>query len=210
MVYNSRIDAGILLAQELKEYKNEDAVVLALPRGGVVIAEEVAKRLNLPLGVVLVKKISHPSFPEYAIGAIAEDEDPIYSRNDIKYIDQDWLKNEEKRAKKELENRHSLYFSGSFLQPNIKNKTVIIVDDGMATSLTMEAAIGSALKYDPKQVIVAVPAASSESVEHIEKIADRVLVLDDPSDFLSVVSKHYRDFDQVDDQEVLNLLGGTI
>ncbi len=180
---------------------------MALPRGGVVLAAEVAKSLQAPLGLVLVRKIGHPSYAEYAIGAIAENNVAVYNKQEINTIDKTWLKSAEATARELINQRRKIYYGQDATTPAVGNKDVIIVDDGIATGLTMEAAVRSVRNKHPKQIIIAVPVASTESVERLQGLADQMIVLDKPEDFLGAVGSHYQEFDQVDDQEVRTLLG---
>lgn len=204
--YEDRKDAGQKLADKLSVYRNEDVVVLALPRGGVVLGAEVARSLWAPLGLVLVKKITHPSNPEFAVGAVAEGEKPIYHISDSERLDHEWLEEAENRAYEQIKLRREMYFNEEHSPPSVKGKTVIIVDDGIATGLTMEAAVQAVRKKEPKKIIVAVPVASADSVAELEEMADEVIVLDDPNNFMGAVGAHYKRFPRVDDNEVTHLL----
>lgn len=206
MSYIDRQDAGKRLAQVLRHFKGDNVVVLALPRGGIVLGAEVAKELQAPLGLVLVRKIGHPSYSEYAIGAVAEGEKPVYNENEVAGIDKGWLKEAEASAKKLIEHRRGLYYGEDLVPPEVSGKTVILVDDGIATGLTMEAAVRAMQNKHPKRIVVAVPVAAQESVDTLENIADEVVVLDKPESFLGAVGSHYLEFDQVNDEEVLTFL----
>ena len=206
MSYIDRQDAGKRLAQVLRHFKGDDVVVLALPRGGIVLGAEVAKELRAPLGLVLVRKIGHPSYSEYAIGAVAEGEKPLYNENEIAGIDKGWLKEAEASAKELIEHRRELYYGEDLVPPEVSGKTVLLVDDGIATGLTMEAAVRAVRNKHPKRLIVAAPVASAESVDTLENIADEVVVLDKPESFLGAVGSHYLEFEQVNDEEVITLL----
>jgi putative phosphoribosyl transferase len=206
MIYFNRQAAGKQLAKALAQYKGSDTVVLALPRGGVVLASEVARELHAPLGLVLVRKLGHPSYAEYAIGAVAENDTPIYNSQEIAAIDDVWLKRAESSARHLIEQRRKLYYGEHFIPPDTTGKLVILVDDGIATGLTMRAAVQAVTKNRPKQLIVAVPVASQESVNDLEGLVDKVVVLDDPRGFLGAVGAHYREFKQVNNDEVRALL----
>lgn len=207
MIFANRQDAGQQLARTLTRFRgNDDVVVLALPRGGVVLGAEVARELQVPLGLVLVRKIGHPSAPEYAIGAVAEIEAPVYNEKEVAGIDPRWLERAEASVYEAIEKRRRQYYGDDFEPPDIKGKTVIVVDDGMATGLTMEAAVRSIIGMAAHKVIVAVPVASSESVDLIEDIANEVITLDMPENFLGAVGSHYDEFPQVDDYDVKSLL----
>jgi putative phosphoribosyl transferase len=206
MGYTNRQAAGQRLAEALRQFAGDDVIVLALPRGGVVLGAEVARELEAPLGLVLVRKISHPSSPEYAIGAVVEDEPPVYNEAEAVAIDVSWLTQAEASARQLIERRRKLYYSQDLLPPDAAGKTVIIVDDGIATGLTMEAAVRAVRNKHPKQIVVAVPVASAESVTELEELANEVVVLDKPESFSGAVGSHYMEFEQVDDEEVKELL----
>lgn len=206
MSYINRQDAGKRLAQALGHFKSKDTVVLALPRGGIVLGVEVAKELKAPLGLVLVRKIGHPSYAEYAIGAVAEGENPVYNEAEAEAIDEDWLKQAEISARELIEHRRELYYGEDFEPPKVKGKVAILVDDGIATGLTMEAAVKAMQSKKAKQIVVAVPVAPRESVDTLGSLADEIIVLDKPETFLGAVGAHYQEFEPVDDEEVRSLL----
>lgn len=206
MTYANRQEAGIRLAKVLRHYASKDTVVLALPRGGVVVGAEVAKALQSPLGLVLVRKIGHPIYPEYAIGAIAENDEPVYNESEILGVDEQWLQNAVTTARNIIQKHRNEYYGTDLVPQVVKDKTVIVVDDGIATGLTMEAAVRALQKLQAKRVIVAVPVAPQESVDTLSMLTDRVIVLEDTNNFLGSVGNHYLVFDQVDDEEVKTLL----
>ena len=206
MVYHNRQDAGKRLGQSLLHYAHKDVVVLALPRGGVVLGIEVAEMLHAPLGVVLVRKIGHPMYEEYAVGAVVEGEPPLYEQDEVRAIDKQWLKSAEMAARKLLWERHNKYYDNERTQPEIKGKVVILVDDGIATGLTMQAAVQAVCHDNPARVVVAVPVASRESVDTLERMTDEVMVLDNPDNFSGAIGSHYVEFNQVNDEEVTSLL----
>lgn len=206
MIFADRREAGQHLAAELKRFSNEPSVVLALPRGGIVLGAEVAKALKAPLGLVLVRKIGHPSYPEYAIGAVAEDEPPVYNEREASAIDQAWLSDAEAQAQSLIKQRREMYYGSDFRPPEVAGKTAIIVDDGIATGLTMQAAIRAVRGKEAEKVVVAVPVASVESIDELKPITDEIIVLDRPENFLGAVAAHYQEFEQVNDQEVRMLL----
>lgn len=206
MTYADRRDAGKQLASALYHFQGADTVIMALPRGGVVLGVEVAKELHAPLGLILVRKIGHPSYSEYAIGAVAEGDKPIYNKSEVAKLDDEWLKEAEIAAHDLTRRRRKIYFGDDIVQPEMKDKTVIIVDDGIATGCTMEAAIKAVIGSGSKKVIVAVPVASSESISNLEQFADEIVVLDDPNNFLGAVGSHYDSFEPVEDEEAKALL----
>ncbi len=206
MVYSDRQEAGQKLAKVLKQYAHNHTIILALPRGGVVVGAEVAKALDVPLGVIMVRKIGHPYSQEFAVGAVAEDDQPIYDPAEVKTVDPTWLKLEEEAAREVIDQRREYYYDDDHLPIDLHGNTVILVDDGMATGLTMIAAIEAARHKGAKSVIVAVPVASQSSLDDIEHVADGVYVLDDPAEFHGAVGAHYDQFNQVEDIQVRRIL----
>lgn len=206
MKFIDRQTAGQALVRKLKGTLTNKTVVVALPRGGVVLGFEVAKSLDVPLGVILVRKIGHPAFVEYAIAALAEGEQLVYSETGIMPVDELWLAAAEKKTRHQLAQQREQYFTQKYSQPDLEDSTVIIVDDGMATGLTMQAAVRAVRHINPAKIIVAVPVASNESVELIEPMVNDLIVLDKPKNFRGVVSAHYLHFPQIKDMTVRQLL----
>ncbi|MBW3569032.1 phosphoribosyl transferase [Candidatus Parcubacteria bacterium] len=205
-MFKDRIEAGKQLAANLKHYQKEDPVVLALPRGGVIPGKVVAEELEAPLGLMLVRKITHPFHPEYAIGAVVDREKAIYNQAHAAFVSPKWLEKSEASARKLMEYRRELYYGTDYLPPDTEGKTIIIVDDGIATGLTMKAAVLAMREKHPEQIVVAAPVASSESVAALEAIADEVAVLYDPAHFKGAVGAHYLIFNQVGDEEVRKIV----
>ncbi|HUY85046.1 MAG TPA: phosphoribosyltransferase family protein [Candidatus Dormibacteraeota bacterium] len=206
MRYLNRLDAGQRLGRALQRYKDGNTVVLALPRGGVVVGVEVARTLLAPLGLVLVRKIGHPHNPEYAIGAIAENEPPVYNEHERLSTSEHWRDQAEADTRNLIEKRRELYYGEDFRPPEVEGKIVIIVDDGIATGLTMEAAVRAIRQRHPAKLVVAIPVAPPDSVSVLEELADEVIVLDKPKNFQGAVGAHYQQFEQVNDEEVRELL----
>lgn len=205
-IFKNRAEAGRKLAETLSDFKNVDAIVLALPRGGVVVAKEVASGLNLPLDIIVTRKIGAPGNDEYAIGAIDITGSGVWNEAERAYVDLKWLEHKIESEKKEAIRRFETYRKGMG-NLNLKNRTVIIVDDGIATGLTMQSAVAYAKKEGAKKVVVAVPVASPESVRSIKKGAE-VRVLESPI-FFSAVGQWYEDFPQISDDEVVSMLART-
>jgi putative phosphoribosyl transferase len=207
MIFKDRSEAGQKLAEKLKIYQDKkDTIILALPRGGVVVAYQIAQRLNLPLDLVVPRKIGAPDNEEYAIGAITETGEGIFNEEIIKAlgISQAYLKQKVAAEKKEAQRRLLTYRQGN--KPlDLKNKTVILVDDGIATGLTMQAAIKSLKKQKIKKIIVASPITAIDSLQTIQKNVDQVIYLDAPPDF-AAVGQFYQIFDQTTDQQVIDLM----
>ncbi|MEM6614613.1 MAG: phosphoribosyltransferase family protein [Cyanobacteria bacterium P01_C01_bin.72] len=214
-VFTNRRDAGKQLAQQLTAYTNNpDTIVLALPRGGVPVAYEVARKLNLPLDVCLVRKIGLPNSPETAMGAVAKDAlFPNYSSH-ITMIDRDLTKSYgvkqseiqaiAARQKAEIRWRETCY-RHYLPMLAISDRTVIIVDDGMATGLTMQAAVRALSTHQPIEIIVAIPVASWQAISTREYQVDDLICLSTPR-AMGAVSFWYEDFTQVSDREVCDLL----
>lgn len=191
MIFSDRAAAGQQLANVLDTYKNKpDVVVLGLPRGGVVTAAAVAKVLDAPLDIVITRKLGAPGNQEYAVGALTE-QGTVVGSGTAAVIAQE---------KTELARRVQQYRQGK--PPlSLNHKIVILVDDGIATGLTMQAAIQSIRQQQPKQLIVAVPVAPSYTVAKLHSQVDNLIVLDQPDNFMAV-GQFYETFDQVSDEEV--------
>jgi len=207
MIFKNRVEAGQKLAETLGKFKDgKDTIILALPRGGVVIGYEVARKLNLPLDIVVPRKIGAPGNPEFAIGAITETGEGIFEEMAIGAygITESYLRNEIKKEKAEAERRLKLY-RGTRSPLDLKNKTVILVDDGLATGLTMRAAIKTVKKYGAAKIVAAIPVTSPEAAELVKKEVDEIIYLEAPA-FFGAVGSFYEEFGQTTDDEVVNLL----
>lgn len=201
----NRQTAGKVLATMLTTYANQDAIVLALPRGGVPVAYEIAIALQLPLDVFIVRKIGVPEHPELAMGAIANGVQVFNQEiiNDL-LIKKESINAVIKKEEAELKRRDKVY-RGNFPFPELKNKVVILVDDGVATGATMRAAISALRAYHPKEIVVAVPVADLRVSAMISELADQLVVPLQPVT-LYAVGAWYKDFAQVEDDEVHALL----
>lgn len=205
-MFKNRIDAGIQLAEKLLRFKNENIVVLAIPRGGLPIGSIVAKTLNAPLDVALTKKIGHPDHKEYAIGAVSLEDVTLTNAHGVP---QDYIDREIVRIRKKLGQRYKQYYVNRRPQ-KLKDKTVIIVDDGVATGNTILATIELIAHQKPKKVIVAIPVAPSTVIRKFETIPDvtETICLRTPPDF-QAVGQFYNVFGQVSDQRAIQLLEET-
>lgn len=201
-----RIDAGNRLASVLKDFSGKKGIVLAIPRGGVVVGSVIAKSLNLPLDVIIPRKIGAPYNPELAIGAVAEDGTAILDNHLIKYlgVDLEYVKEETEGQKKEIERRLKLYRQ-DISYPILKGLDVIVVDDGIATGSTMKAALASVKNRGAASITVAVPIGPTSTIEELNKIADRVVCLYTP-EYFQAIGQFYKDFSQTTDEEVIKLL----
>lgn len=207
MLFANRIEAGKLLAKALIKYKkNSDAIILGLPRGGVVVAYEVAKELQLPLDITCPRKIGAPFSLEYAIGAITETGEGIFNDEVIRRYDisKEYLHDAIETEKQKARHRLDIFRKG--LPPRVlKGKTVILIDDGLATGFTMKAAIQSVKSEGAKKIVVAVPVAPSDTVEELEPMVDELIVLSTPM-YFQAIGQFYRDFTQVEDEEVEQIM----
>jgi putative phosphoribosyl transferase len=207
-MFQDRIDAGKRLAMALSDLRDSSVpiVVLAIPRGGVVVGREVADALHAPLDVCLTRKIGAPSNPELAIGAVAEDGTLLLDDEMVKslWVAPRYLDEEIAQQRREMERRATAYRHNRKRVP-VSGHVVVVVDDGIATGSTMFAALRSVRTMNAHQVIAAVPVGPAETVQRMEREADRVVVLEAPRDFWAV-GLHYRRFDQVTDEEVIKVL----
>jgi putative phosphoribosyl transferase len=206
-ILRDRTDAGKLLAAELKAYENRpDVLVLGLPRGGVVVAFEVAKAINTQLDVCIVRKLGFPKQPELAMGAIAMGGIVVFNQDVIKSgkIAPATIELVSEREKQELERRDRLY-RGNRAQLDLNGRIVILVDDGIATGSTLKAAIAIVKKQNPQKIIVAVPVAPPAICRELEAEVDELICLATPESFNSI-SLWYDDFTQTTDEEVRSLL----
>jgi predicted phosphoribosyltransferase len=204
--FSDREEAGKMLALKLTEYSNKDTIVLAIPRGGVVIGYQVAHELKAPLDIIVPRKIGAPYNPELAIGAVAEDGSLSLDESAVMYmnIPKSYIEEESRRQITEIRRRLKLY-RGETPYPMLQDHVIIIVDDGIATGSTIKAAIASIRKKKPKSVVVAVPVAPRSTVKNLEKEADRVICLSTP-EFFYAIGQFYVDFSQTTDGEVIRLL----
>ena len=206
--FADRESAGRALADRLVALDLKDPVVLALPRGGVPVGAEIAKRLKAPLDLILVRKIGHPRQPELAIGAVVDGSEPELVKNeealwglpDAERV----LADGEARELKEIERRRNLYFGGRKRAP-ITGRSAIVVDDGIATGATMRAALVATRRLKPAKLVLAVPVAPAETIAALRNEVDEVVCLAIPEPFYAI-GLHYRDFHQLGDKEVISLL----
>lgn len=203
--FKDRIDAGKRLANKLLRYKSENAVVIGLPRGGVVVASEVAKALNLPLEIIVVRKISHKDNPEYAIGAVSEKGKVFLSNEAQLFVGEEWLNSEIQKEMIEAKRRRTEYAGGRPIA-DFTNKTVILVDDGAATGYSLMSALDTLKSRKPKEIIIAVPIVPKDTTEKLSKLVDRVVTVIVPEYFLGAIGAYYDEFEQVSDDEVKKIL----
>jgi predicted phosphoribosyltransferase len=206
MKFASRQEAGCLLGKYLRELGLAADLVLGLPRGGVVVAAEVARELKLPLDVLVVRKVGHPFQREFAVGALAEADVFILDENSISEIPLIRFQLEEIVTEETARLREYRARFRHTAAPLLKDKTVLLVDDGLATGATAEAATLSARKQNARKIIIATPVASTSAVKKLRQTADEVLALVVDSDF-AAVCQYYENFTQTTDDEVVALLG---
>jgi putative phosphoribosyl transferase len=201
-MFQDRIEAGLLLVAKLQKYKDDDAIVLAIPRGGVPVGYTIAKELNLPIEVILTKKIGHPSNQEYAIGAASLTDYFIIPHKEVsaQYVEQ-----EVKKIRTRLKEMYRK-FVGDKVPTNLKDKTVIVADDGIATGNTILSTINLLHKSKPKKIILAIPVAAESAIQTLSKEANEIVVLMIPKEFYGV-GAFYENFDEVSDDDVIFYLG---
>jgi len=205
--FKNKPEAGKELADALIDYEGrQDCLILALPRGGVPVAYEVAKRLALPLDVLLVRKLGVPGHEELAMGAIASGDVRVLNHDILQqlYISPVAVEQVTTKEKKELDRRNQLY-RGTLPMPDIKRKTIIVVDDGLATGATMKAAVAALREASAARIIVAVPVGAVSTCHELAELADKVICLYRPEPF-GGVGQWYADFSQTSDREVQQLL----
>ena len=208
-IYKDRRDAGRALVPNIERCALQDPIVLGLPRGGIPVAHEIALAIDAPLDVLVVRKLGAPFQPELALGAIASGQVRVLNEElleQIPDIDDSVIEEIAARETEELTRREKLY-RGERPYPDLRDREVVLVDDGMATGSTMRAASQAVQSKDPAKVLIAVPTASADAVELVADTVDEVICLDTPSPFLAV-GYYYRDFGQTTDDEVRRILRG--
>lgn len=207
MLFRDRQDAGRQLSQLLKEYKHTPAVVYALPRGGVAVAAEIARFLHAPIDLIFAHKIGHPYQPEYAIAAISESGHMIGPSQDLlATFGNEWMEREKANQIREIKRKRQKYLKGR-KEISVENKIAILVDDGVATGLTLLAGILELQDRRPKKIIVAVPVAPKSTASLIKTMVDDFVGVEiEDYDFLGAVGAYYNEFNQVEDEEVIEIL----
>lgn len=204
MQFKDRVEAGRKLAEALRKYKGEDAVIYALPRGGVVLGYEIARDLDAPLDLVITRKIGYPGNEECAVCAVAEDGDMICDPSVGPLLDKEWLRQQAEKEMQEARRRREVYLKDR--KPlSADGRIAIIVDDGIATGLTILLAIGEIKHQNPKKVVVAAPVTSKDACERIREEADELVALAVPA-YFNAVGAYYKSFPQLDDGEVIRLM----
>lgn len=208
MAFADRADAGRMLAAVLTSYKDQDPVILALPRGGAEVAAEIAAALAAPLDLLLVRKIGVPMQPELAMGAVVDGSEPVIVRNDdvikIAGISETTFAQVRDRELAEIARRHRDYL-GDRPRSRIAGRTAIVVDDGIATGATTRAALRAVRQQAPKKLVLAVPVAPTETIEALRNEADEIVCLESHEPF-GAIGYFYEDFHQLDDADVIAIL----
>jgi len=201
MMFHDRTHAAFLLAHELKKYKETNAIILAIPRGGVPVGYIIAHQLGLPLEIVLVKKIGHPGNPEYAIGSVSSTELIL---SDTDGISDHYIQSEIKRLRNVMQEKYAHFMNGK-KPTELKGKIAILVDDGLATGNTMLACIEHIRKSHPLKIVVAVPVSSTSAHNKVASKADELICLYTSADFYAV-GQFYENFAEVSDNTVIELI----
>jgi putative phosphoribosyl transferase len=208
MPFLNRPEAGRKLATALSKYKDGQSVILALPRGGVPVAAQVATALNAPLDLVLVRKVGVPFQPELAMGAVVDGGDPIIVRNEdvirMAGVDESEFKTVCDTELAEIERRRARYL-GARERAEVAGRTAIVIDDGVATGATTRAALRAVRVRNPKTLVLAVPVAPSDALPALRREVDDLVCLEDYESF-GAIGLYYRDFRQVSDEEVIEIL----
>jgi len=204
-MFQNRIDAAKKLVKNLEWIKNDDPILLAIPRGGVIIGDVISSALNVELDIIMSKKITAPHNPEFAIGAVMSDGSYFSNEGGTRVLNvpQNYIDEEVASKTKEME-RRLMKFRG-IKEYGLEGKTIVLVDDGIATGATMFVAIQWVKKQKPKQIIVAIPVGPKETIDKLNKVVNKVVVLQVPVNF-NAVGEFYREFDQVDDYQVQEIM----
>lgn len=207
-MFRDRVEAGQLLAQRLTHLQNQRPVVLGLPRGGVVVAAQIAQQLNAPLDVLVVRKIGAPNQPELAIGAVTDGEHPAHVLNDelvqMIGVDETYILREVQQQLQEVRARQSRYRHG---RPgvSVRGRTAIVVDDGIATGATVRAGLLALRQSEPANLVLAVPVAPGDTLANLSRDVDEIVCFHTPVNFMAV-GRFYENFDQTSDEQVMELL----
>lgn len=206
MRFRDRTEAGKLMAEALAEkYSQVDAVVYPLPRGGLPLGIEVARALHAPLDLIIPRKIGHPYSPEYAICAVSEHGDTVCNEREVVSVDSHWLEHRIAEERAESRRRREIYSLGRNT-PELEGRLAILIDDGIATGLTMRAAILDARARKAGKIVVAVPVMPADTEVLLRQEVDDVVALSVDKFYLGAVGAYYDEFDQLTDEEVVAML----
>lgn len=206
VIFKDRVEAGQILAHQLSKYADQNPLVLGLPRGGVPVAFEVAKALKAPLDVYIVRKLGVPGHEELAMGAIATGEVRVLNKPVVEdlQISEEEIESETRKEKEELKRREGLYRSGK-APLNVSKRTVLLIDDGIATGSTIKAAVAALKKQKAGRIVIGVPVAPVSTIEELKKEVDEVVCVSAP-EFFYAISLWYDEFPQTSDEQVRELL----
>lgn len=208
MKFKDRKDAGIRLAEALEKFKSEEPIVFALSKGGAILGAEIADKLDAPLDMIFVKKIGHPENSEFPICAMADDGPPVCTPDEIQKVSSKWLDKEIEKGRREIRKRREKYF-GAITSLHVEGKTVIIVDDGIATGLSVRAGILEMKERKVKKLIVAIPVVPAPTAEILKAMVDELVSLKIDPHYLGTVRLYYDYFDPVDDEKIVALMRST-
>ncbi|ETN96470.1 phosphoribosyltransferase [Zhouia amylolytica] len=203
-MFKNRIEAATMLAEKLLSYKERpDTIILAIPRGGIPVGATIAKILQLPMDIVLTKKIGHPYNTEFAIGALSLES--VVLGHDADNVSKNYINNQIIQLRETLQKKYDTYYQG-IKRKTLTNKTVILTDDGIATGNTIIATINLIAKERPSKIIIAVPVSSISAFNKIKNTphVDQMIALEQPADFYAV-GQYYKDFSPVKDSEAIKL-----
>ena len=208
--FSDRTEAGHLLAEQLSKFRDKKVVVLGVPRGGIIVARALASKIYAELDIVLARKLGAPGQPELAMGALAEDGTVFLNQDIVRGmgLTKRDMAQEKARQMKEMERRTKLIRT-ILPKRSLRNKIVVVTDDGVATGATMQAALWAVKQENPKIIIAAIPVASEEALEKLRPDADEIICLRQPPVFYAV-GQFYNRFDQVEDDEILRILKAEI
>lgn len=207
-VFKDRAEGARRLAEKLEVYRDRRVVVYGLPRGGILTARIVAEHLDVPLDLIITRKIGHPINPDYAVGAITDDGQAAINHGATLTISRQWLSREEQRQRVEAARQRELYLAGRPPIP-VAGRTAILVDDWIATGHSMEAALLAVRHRKPARIVVASPVIASVAVERFGEIADEIVAVCQPETLFSV-GMYYKEFPEVDDAQVLAALAEPV
>lgn len=203
--FRSRAEAGRLLADRLAKHEGQSVVVYALPRGGVVLGVEVARALRAPLEVLSVRKVGHPTSPEYAVCAVTDDGHVLCNAAEVETLDRQWLEAVLQREQAEAW-RQQMVYQPKPITDSAEGKVAIITDDGVATGLTAAVAVQAVRDRQPAKIVLAAPVLPADVAQSLRGSVDELVTLDIPEVFLGSVGAYYDEFEQLSDEEVLQLL----
>lgn len=208
MRFRDRVEAGRKLAAALAEYQGKEVVVYAIPRGGVVLGAEIAKALDAPLDLIIVRKVGHPLNPEYALCVVTENKQMVCDETEVAQVNKEELAGMIAAERVEARRRREVYLAGR-APVAVVGKTAILVDDGVATGLTFVAALRELAEKKPKEIVAALPVLPEDAAEKIKAEGAKLVALEIAKDYAGAVGAYYEVFPQLSDEEVIRLLKQT-